>query len=62
MKNAIRNFFAVLVQSMLALGLAAQSDAGKGRYDIGKDLGVSLDSWEQSADDFAVEYGKIGFR
>ena len=62
MKNAIRNFFAVLVQSMLALGLAAQSDAGKGRYDIGKDLGVSFDSWEQSADDFAVEYGKIGFR
>ena len=62
MKTEMKKRFAVLVHITLALGLAAQSDSGKGRYDIGKDLGASLGSWEQSADDFAVEYGKIGFR
>lgn len=62
MKNEMRKCFVVLAQVMLALGLAAQSDSGKERYDIGKDLGASLEPWEQSADDFAVEYGKVGFR
>ena len=61
MSKEMRKRFVSLSLAMVALALAAQSDSGKGRYDIGNDLGNSLESWEQSADDFAVEYGKIGF-
>ena len=32
-----------------------------GAYEIGEDLALSLDKWEQSADDFIVDRGKNGF-
>ena len=62
MNKEMRKRYVSLALTLVAFALAAQSGSGKGRYDIGNDLGNSLESWEQSADDFAVEYGKIGFR
>ena len=46
--------FAVVAACLCAV---AQGNA----YDIGKDLALSTDSWDQSADDFAVEHHKDGF-
>ena len=47
---------------LLAFGIFAQGSLQPKMYDIGEDLAGSMENWEQSAEDFAVEHGKSTFR
>jgi hypothetical protein len=47
----------------VAAGLSAVfGHTGTDAYELGGSLAVSLDSWDQSADDFVVDRGQNGFR
>ena len=48
--------------TLLAFGIFAQGPLQPKMYDIGEDLAGSMENWEQSAEDFAVEHGKSTFR
>ena len=50
------------IVALLALGTFAQEPNQPTVYEIGEDLAGSMENWEQSAEDFAVEHGKSAFR
>ena len=57
MKNVILSIIA-----FAAYGALAQRSVQPEQYEIGEDLVKSIENWEQSAEDFAVEHGKSAFR
>ena len=52
----------IMVAALTALGAFAQETVQPEVYEIGEDLARTTESWEQSADDFAVEHAKSAFR
>lgn len=67
MKKQGRNgWMPTVLASMLlvfaGVGVSAQQNDAVDSLDICTLLAESMDNWSQSADDFAVEYGKNGFR
>ena len=57
----MKRYIKVIV-ALTALGTFAQKPVQPQVYEIGEDLAGSMENWDQSAEDFAVEHGKSAFR